>query len=669
MREVAGAAGDVSVAVPMSLRILLASALCLLAAACERNDGWYGTTTPRHGPNELWLNNGGEPEWFDPGKCSDAVGGVVINNAFEGLVAPHPKTLVPTPGMAERWELSADKRTWTFHLRAGTKWSDGTPLTADDFVWSWARVLNPKTLAKYGDQLYDIANGDAYHQRALHVQGFTGDAKALEAGVAAVFPAVTITSGGSSSAAASAPDDTPRVERVKADPLGRGFFVYLANGDDAARAKAAAAARALAPGVTADVTGPDALGLAAPDDRTFVVTLETPIPYFLIKINTQYTFYPVPRHVLDRLEAEGKSTDLWTRPENFVSNGPFVLTEHRFRHFMTFEKNPHYWDAASVSLERVKLLEIESYVTALQMYKAGEIDWIGENSSLPSEYSVFLKKKKDYRFTGFTTTYWYWFNTLDPALSDKRVRHALNLATDKQRIVDAITKQDQIPATSYIQEGLAGYKRIAGEGFDPEKGRQLLAEAGFPGGKGLPPVTISYNTSETHKAIAEGIQEMWRKELGIDAQIRNEEWKVFLKNLQQGDYQVGRLGWTADYPDPYTFLSVFMSTSGNNHSKWRDKKYDDMLEWANAADSVDERLARLAKSEEYLLDALPAMPIYFYTRAYIVKPYVKGLYNNFQDRHPWKAIHIDPDAVAKGIVEDGDGGYLDLGGARAEEAK
>lgn len=616
-----------------------ALALALLCHACDRNDAWYGTTVPKHGANELWLNNGGEPEWSDPGKCSDAVGGTVINNTFEGLVAPDPKTLVPTPGMAERWETSADKRVWTFHLRDGTKWSDGTPLTAADFVWSWARVLDPKTLAKYGDQLYDIANGDAYHQRAVHVTGYGREASALADAMAAVGT----------------------VDRIKPDPLGNGSFVFFADADDALRAKAIAAAKALGPGVSAAVTGPAALGLAAPDDRTFVVTLEVPVPYFLIKINTQYTFYPVPRHVIQRLEAEGKSGDLWTRPENFVGNGPFVLTEHRFRHYMIFEPNPHYWDRASITLDRVKLLEIESYVTALQMYKAGEIDYIGENSSLPSEYSVFLRKKKDYRFTGFTTTYWYWFNTLDPALKDKRVRHALNLATDKQRIVDAVTKQNQIPATSYIQEGLAGYKRIPGEGYDPEKARRLLAEAGYPGGKGLPPVAISYNTSETHKAIAEAIQEMWRKELGIDAQIRNEEWKVFLKNLEQGNFQVGRLGWTADYPDPYTFFSVFLSTSSNNHSDWKDRTFDELVDFANAAEDPEERLARLAKAEEYLLDALPAMPIYFYTRAYIVKPYVKGLYSNFQDRHPWKAIHIDPDALAKGEVEDGDGGFVDLG--------
>lgn len=618
------------------MRAFLAVSIALAVAGCDRDSPWYGTTAPKHGPNEIWINNGGEPEWTDPGKCSDAVGGTVINNTFEGLVVPDPKTLQPTPGMAVRWDVSADKRVWTFHLRDGVKWSDGTPFTAQDMVYSWTRVLDPKTLAKYADQLYDIANGDAFHQRAIHVTGLV-DAKAIETAAAAVA----------------------KVERVKADPLRPGAFVHLTDADDAIREKVIAALKE-AGADTAKVTGPEVLGLAAPDEKTFIATLEVPIPYFLIKINTQYTFYPVPRHVIEKLAAQGKSTDLWTRPEYVVSNGAFVLKEHRFRNYMIFEPNPHYWDRASIKLDRVKVLQIESYNTALQMYKAGELDWVGENTNLPSEYSHFLRTKKDYRFTSFTTTYWWWFNTKDPALADKRVRHALNLATDKKSIVENVTRQNQIPAPSYISDGIGGYKRIPGEGYDPEKARKLLAEAGYPGGKGLPTITVSYNTSETHKAIAEAIQEMWRKELGIDAQIRNEEWKVFLKNLADGNYQVGRLGWTADYPDPYTFLSVFLSTSGNNHSDWRDPAFDRLTEEANAAATPEERLQKLAKAEEYLLDAMPAMPIYYYTRAYLVKPYVKGLHNNFQDRHPWKALWLDPDALAKREVEDGDGGFVEI---------
>lgn len=633
-----------------AMRLRLATALLpvLLATACDRDAPWYGTTKPPHPANELWINNGSEPEWIDPAKCSDAPGGAIISNSFEGLVTPDPRTLVPTPGMAERWELSADKRTWTFHLRENTGWSDGTPVTAHDFVWSWRRVLDPATLAKYADQFYDIRNGDAFHQRALHVTG-TSDAAAVEKAITAALPPP---------AEAGAP---PRVERVKVDAGGNGLFAFLPGATAEEREKAIAAVRALGGGAEARIAGPDVVGLAAPDDRTFVVTLEAPIPYFLLKINTLYTFYPVPRHVIERLAAAGKSPDLWTRPEHFVSNGPFTLKEHRFRHYMVFEPNPHYWARESIALDRVKVLQVESYNTTLQLYKAGEIDWIGENSNLPSELWHILKTKKDARFTGYTTTYWYWFNTSDPVLKDKRIRHALNMATNKQQIVDAVTRQGQKPAWSYIQDDLGGYSAIEGQKYDPERARALLAEAGYPGGKGMPPVTISYNTSETHKAIAEAIQEMWRKELGIDAQIRNEEWKVFLKNLQLGNYQVARLGWSADYPDPLTFLTVFGSTSGNNHSHWRDKKYDEMLDRAGDAPDAEERMRRLAEAEEYLLDAMPAMPLYFYTRAYLVKPYVKGLWNNPMDRHPWKAMRIEPDALAKGEVEDGNGGFVPLG--------
>lgn len=628
----------------------LAAALFLalaLATACDRDNPWYGTTVPPHAADELWINNGSEPEWIDPAKCADSPGGAIISNTFEGLVTPDPRTLKPTPGMAERWENSADRLTWTFHIRKGTGWSDGTPVTAHDFVWSWLRVLDPATLSKYADQFYDIRNGDAFNQRALHVTG-TEDPDAVAKAITAALPPPE-------------PDAPPRVERVKKNAGGTGLFVFLSRPTTADREKAIAAVRALGAGVSAKVAGPEVVGLAATDDHTFVVTLELPVPYFLLKINTLYTFYPQPRHLLDRLRAEGISEDLWTRPEHFVSNGPFTLKEHRFRHYMVFEPNPHYWDRKSISLNRVKTLQIESYTTTLQMYKAGEIDWIGENSNLPSELWHILKTKKDARFTDFMTTYWFFFNTSDPALSDKRVRHALNLATNKQQIVDAVTRQGQKPAWSFVQEGLGGYTGIEGMRYDPERARKLLAEAGFPGGKGLPTITLSYNTSETHKAIAEAIQEMWRKELGIDVRIQNEEWKVYLKNLQIGNFQVGRLGWSADYPDPLTFLSVFTSTSGNNHSHWKDKKFDELLDHAGEADDPEERLRRLAKAEEYLVDALPAMPLYFYTRAYLVKPYVKGLWNNPMDRHPWKSMRIDPDALAKGEVEDGDGGFVDLG--------
>ena len=356
-------------------------ALPLFFCACDRGGAWYGTTTPKHPADEFWISNGLEPEWIDPGKCSDNPGGTIIANTFEGLVQPNPHTLGPEPAVAKSWDISADKRTYTFHLRDDARWSDGKPVTAHDFVWSWTRVLDPATDSKYADQAFDIVNGEPLNQKALHVRGMAFDQKAIEAAFAPFG----------------------KVAKVVANPSakfgGGGAFVYLP--EESSRSKALAASWPA--GVTVERTGGNVLGLEAPDDHTFIVTLVNPVSYFLPKITTLYTFYPVPRHVMERLISEGKNPDLWTRLENFVSNGPFVLKEWKFRQQMTFEQNPYYWDRRSIALHRVKLLEIESYTTTLQMYKAGEIDWIGENADIPSEYAEFLRSKKDYR-TGIGST-------------------------------------------------------------------------------------------------------------------------------------------------------------------------------------------------------------------------------------------------------------------------
>ena len=606
------------------MRIAFALPALALLAACDRGGDWYGTTKPKHGPKEFVLASI-EPEWIDPGKCSDNPGGTIISNTFEGLTQPDPHDLTPRPGVASSWDISADKRVYTFHLRADARWSDGKPVTAQDFLWSWTRVLDPATGSKYADQLFEIRNGEPFNQKALHVTGMSGDEKSI-------------------TAAFSKFGTVSKISRTAAGDV----FVFLA--DAASRDKALAAAWPA--GAAVERSPASILGIAAPDDRTFVVTLDNPVSYFLPKITTLYTFYPVPRHVFERLQREGKNTDLWTRVENFVSNGPFVLTEWKFRQYTVFEQNPYYWDRANVRLERVKVLTIESYNTIMQMYKAGELDWIGENADIPSEYAEYLRTKKDYRVSPYLGTYWYWFNVKDPAVKDPRVRRALDMAIDKKAIVEHVTKQNQPPADSVVPAGLAGFKTLSTHRYDPDAAKKLLAEAGVTDPSKFE-VTLTYNTSETHKGIAEAMQEMWRKNLGIDAKIHNEEWQVFLRDLETGNLQMGRLGWIGDYPDPFTFLAVFLSTSGNNHSNWKSAEFDRrMAESALEPDNAG-RMAKLQAAEAVVLDEMPVLPIYFYTRHYLCKPYVKGLYNTFQDRHPWKAISIDPDAVAKGAFEDG----------------
>ena len=527
---------------------------CLLtiASGCQPPaTGFFGTVSPRHGPDELWINNAGEPEWLDPNKCSDGNGGEILWNTFAGLVQAHPATLEPLPEIAARWDISDDGRTYTFHLRP-SEWSDGRPLTAHDFVYSFRRLLDPKTASKYATNGYI----------------FKGGAK-----------------------------------------VGRGE------------------------------AAPESLGVRAIDELTLEVELEDPLPYFLSFLSF-YSFMPIPQHLLDNLEARGIDSELWTRPEHVVSNGPYRMTEWKFRQRMVFEKNPRYWDAANVRLERIRVAMVESYTTALNMYAAGEFDWPGSNTSLPAEFMDYLAGFEDFHRHPYLASYFYWFNTEAPPLDNPLLRRALALAIDREALVRYITRGGQIPSADLVPDGLAGYSGLARPIFDPEAARRLVTEAGYASGADVPPITLTYNTSEGHKQIAEAIQQMWAKELGIKVELENQEWKVFLSTAELTNFQICRMGWTGDYADPYTFLELLTSDCGNNHSNWKSPVYDKLVREANREADPEARLALFREAEALALAEQPLIPLFIYTRSQLVKPYVRGIWGNYQDRHPWKYISI-----------------------------
>ena len=541
----------------MPLALVLGSVVSLALGCRPAETGYFGTTTPRHPPNELWINNAGEPEWLDPNRCADGNGGEIIWNTFAGLVQAHPATLEPMPEIATRWDVSADRQTYTFHLRP-SQWSDGTPLTAHDFVFSFRRLVDPKTGSKYA------TNG--------HI--FKGGAA-----------------------------------------VGRG------------------------------AAPPESLGVRAVDDLTLEVVLEDPLPYVLSFL-TFYSFMPIPRHLLADLERRGIDETLWTRPEHVVSNGPYRLSEWKFRQRMVFERNPRYWDAANVRLDRVRVAMVESYTTALNMYAAGEFDWPGSNTSLPAEFMDYLAGFKDYRRHPYLASYYYWINTKAPPLDNPLLRRALALAIDREALVRHVTRGGQIPAADLVPDGVAGYQALGRPLFDPEAARRLLAEAGYASGADVPAITLTYNTSEGHKQVAEAVQQMWKDVLGISVELENQEWKVFLSTAEMNNFQLCRMGWTADYADPFTFLELLTSACGNNHSNWSDPTYDRLLKEANREPDPATRLAKFREAEALALEQQPLIPLYTYTRTQLVKPYVRGIWGNHQDRHPWKYIWIDEAAPA-----------------------
>jgi ABC-type oligopeptide transport system substrate-binding subunit len=536
----------------MPLALVLGSVVSLALGCRPAETGSFGTTTPRHPPNELWINNAGEPEWLDPNRCADGNGGEIIWNTFAGLVQAHPATLEPMPEIATRWDVSADRQTYTFHLRP-SQWSDGTPLTAHDFVFSFRRLVDPKTGSKYA------TNG--------HI--FKGGAA-----------------------------------------VGRG------------------------------AAPPESLGVRAVDDLTLEVELEDPLPYVLSFL-TFYSFMPIPRHLLADLERRGIDEALWTRPEHVVSNGPYRLSEWEFRQRMVFERNPRYWDAVNVRLDRVRVAMVESYTTALNMYAAGEFDWPGSNTSLPAEFMDYLAGYKDYRRHPYLASYYYWINTKAPPLDNPLLRRALALAIDREALVRHVTRGGQIPSADLVPDGVAGYQALGRPLFDPEAARRLLAEAGYASGADVPAITLTYNTSEGHKQVAEAVQQMWKDVLGISVELENQEWKVFLSTAEMNNFQLCRMGWTADYADPFTFLELLTSACGNNHSNWSDPAYDRLLKEANREPDPATRLAKFREAEALALEQQPLIPLYTYTRTQLVKPYVRGIWGNHQDRHPWKYIWID----------------------------
>jgi oligopeptide transport system substrate-binding protein len=506
---------------------------------------YFGRTTP---PAEdvLRYANGAEPETLDPGLMSGQPDGRIARALFEGLLIPHPETLEPIEGMATHWELSEDGLTYTFWLREDARWTNGDPVTASDFEWSWKRVLDPNTPSRYADLFYLIEGARAY--------------KSGEIGI-------------------------------------------------------------------------DAVGIHAVDPHVFEVTLEEPTPYF-IQLVTYYPFLPVHRATV---ETYG---DRWTHPENIVSNGPFRLVYHRQNDKIVMVRNEDYWDAATVRLDRIVAYSLDDIATMLNMYRSGMTDW-NPSGYIRAEFIPYVKHYEDYTSGPFLGSYFYSFAVGNPPFDDKRVRRALALAIDRESICHNVLHDSHIPWGNFVPLGFRQYPYPEGLSFDPQEAQRLLAEAGYPEGEGFPGFEILFNTSENHRKIAEAIQAMWKKHLGIDVSLMNQEWASYLRTTVALDYQVARRSWIGDYLDPNTFLSCFLSDSGNNRTGWHNAEYDSLLALAGSQQNATARMLLLADAESLLLEELPVLPIYSYKSNEFVAPYVRGLYSTATDTHPLKFVWFD----------------------------
>ncbi|AVX19891.1 oligopeptide transport system substrate-binding protein [Carboxydocella sporoproducens DSM 16521] len=373
------------------------------------------------------------------------------------------------------------------------------------------------------------------------------------------------------------------------------------------------------------ITDPAQVGVKAIDDKTLEVTLKAPAPQFL-GLTAFSTLYPVNKKAVEA------NPEAWfKKPETMITNGPFKMKEWTPKQQIVVEKNPGYWDANTVKLNQVVFTMVESADTELTMFKTGQID-IGNNP--PTQEIENLKKDGSLKIGPQLTTYFYRFNVTRKPLDNPKVRKALALAIDREAIVKNVTKAGQTPADAFVPVGFPDatpdkdFRKVGGsliKTFDAEEARKLLAEAGYPDGKGFPEITILYNTNENHQKIALAIQEMWKKNLGINVKLVNQEWKVYLKSQSNLDYDISRAGWGADYLDPMTFMDMFVTNGGNNNTGWSNARYDELIKKANLESDNAKRMEYMHEAEKILMDEMPIAPIYFYTHPYLMKDNLKDV--------------------------------------------
>lgn len=630
---------------------ILAAILGLSACVSEDASPYFGAIS-RAGkdPRTFYVNNVSEPEYLDPGKCNDTLSGALIAQLFEGLTGYDPRDGHPVQGVAVGWDRSDDNRLFRFHLRDDARWSDGVKVTAHDFEYAWRRVLRPSTASKSVANLYTLKNGELFSQGKL--KALRRDL-ALRAAPTAAAPTSASLRKGTFVQILSVEKGWARVERWSSLPT------YSPR----PHAAPPPAVQGFVPEGEL-VENDSILGVRASDARTLEVELERPTPYFL-RLTSYHTLYPVRRDLIEAFEHRG-DPDLWTRPESLVSNGPYVLDQWAFRYEITMRKNPHYRFAEQIKIDRIVWLEVEEYHATMNLYKTGEVDYLGDNLLPPAEYMPTLSKKRDFLRNDYLAVQWYEINTRKPPLDDARVRRALNLAIDKQTLVDKVQRGGELAATHYVPDftglgysaqvkadRLGGSDPFSGPGleFDPDHARALLAEAGYPvvtesdgfRASGFPPLEVVYNNNEGHQKAAVAIQDMWKHVLGISAQLRSEEWKVMLNRYREGQFQIIRLGWTADYDHPQTFLEQFLSENPQNQSGWRDPLFDEALRQAAANAEPVESIRLYRKAEAIALAAMPRIPLYFDTRSTLVKPWVKGFWGSALNPHLVQYLWIDPD--------------------------
>ncbi|MFM1653858.1 peptide ABC transporter substrate-binding protein [Brevibacillus sp. B_LB10_24] len=366
--------------------------------------------------------------------------------------------------------------------------------------------------------------------------------------------------------------------------------------------------------------GMDEVGVKALDDKRLQVTLEHPAPYFL-ELTAFYTYYPVNHKVVE-------ANPQWALDAaTFVSNGPFKVESWKHGEKLVLSKNPYYWDKDAVKLDGIQFSMEGNERKELSMFEKNELDWAGAPlSSLPLDALPGLRSSGKLISKPIAGTYWYSFNTERFPFDNKKIRQAFVHAINRQKLIAEVAPGNR-PATGVVPSSMALHPQGYFRDNDAETARKLLAEGLKEAGiTQLPPVTLMYNMSETHAKIAKAVQEQWKQVLGVDVKLEEKDWNTFIRDLHQGNYQIGRVGWVGDFNDPVNFLELFKEKgTGTNYSKWENAAYKSLLSQSVVERDPDKRRNLLAQAEQILMEEMPVAPVYFYTDTYVMNERVSGV--------------------------------------------
>lgn len=626
---------------------ILVMASSLLLSNCKSEDTLVESTKEKL----LIIGNTEEPEGLDPQVVTGVTESNIIRSLFEGLCVENPDNPTTSkPGAAASWESDSDYKEWTFHIQPEARWSDGVDLTADDFEFSYHRILHPKFGAKYASMLYFIRGAEDYNKNHRELYLIQPESSGID-----WDSVMAVNFRGDSSIDINELNQTLYLDmsddqrtsyhdhsglnNLSKDKLqsiseNKALFTWPPNIDQALQDKML---QIYIQNADKDMWDIANVGVKVADAKLLKISLKAPTP-FLPDITKHYTWYPVPKHVIEKFGDPMEQNYLWTEEGSMVSNGPFQLKEWSMNYRIEVESNPHYWDAANVRLKGIRFLPISNPYTEARMFFNNQLHATDRLASELIDYGKqnFSKNLKQETYLG--TNFLRLNNNLE-IFNDLNLRKALAYSIDSASIIEHILKGGQTVATGVVPP-MGDYKTANALEFDVAQAQEFFSKTKYADDPSKLEITLLTTDKESAKVLAEALQDMWKTHLGVKIKIEQRDWKTYLDSLSKFNYGIATGGWIGDYPDPTTFLDIWKKGDGNNRTGWSSEAYEAKLKEAETAATPDLRLKLLSEAENIFLDDLAIIPLYWYTSIYLLHESVGGWKPSIMKNQPYKFMYL-----------------------------